>query len=220
MCGISIEARLCPALGHACHGAGQARRMTTCNRNALIAFCLGLGLLGVAALCQWRQLPLSEYLAGLSAGLGVFCLLLSLVLWLSRGNLQDSTQPALARRYHREFGVPMLLYVVMLFWKYLLGRVDPNWARVLIALLPAVLVALVIRAVARHVRDSDEMQRRIELESIAIAAGLVSGAYMTGGFLQAAHLIDIPATVAMLWVFPMLCALYGVTKSINARRFQ
>ncbi len=44
----------------------------------------------------------------------------------------------------------MLLYVlVMLFWRYLLGHVGPHWARVLIALLPAVLVVLVIRAVAR-----------------------------------------------------------------------
>lgn len=110
--------------------------------------------------------------------------------------------------------------VVMLFWRYLLTHVNPDWARVLIALLPAVLVVLVIRAVARFVRDSDEMQRRIELEAIAIAAGLVSGAYMTAGFLQAAQLIDIPASAAMLWVFPLLCAIYGISKVINARRFE
>ncbi|APP79003.1 hypothetical protein ABQZ99_019355 [Xanthomonas hortorum pv. vitians] len=195
--------------------------MTSYNRNALVALCLGLGLIAVGALGHWRLLPLSAYLAGLCAGAGVSCLLLALLFWLSRGSMGDSARPALARRYQREFGVPMMLYVVvMLVWKYLLAHVDPNWARVLIALLPAVLVALVIRAVARYVRDSDEMQRRIELESIAIAAGLVSGAYMTGGFLQAAELIDIPATVAMLWVFPLLCGIYGITKSINARRFQ
>ncbi|MFC7520045.1 hypothetical protein ACFQS6_07200 [Xanthomonas populi] len=190
--------------------------MTRYNRNARVALCLGLSLLAAGALGHWRRLPLSAYVAGL--GVGVSCLLLALLFWLSRGSMRDSTRLALARRYHREFGVPMLLYVVvMLFWTYLLAHVDPNWARVLITLLPAVLVALVIRAVARYVRDSDEMQRRIEPESIAIAAGLVSGAYMTGGFLQAAELIDIPATVAMLWVFPMLRAIYGITKRINAR---
>ncbi|KQQ83828.1 hypothetical protein ASF73_17660 [Xanthomonas sp. Leaf131] len=195
--------------------------MTGNHRNALVALCLGLGSLTVGVLGHWRLLPLSAYIAGLCAGVGVSCLLLALLFWLTRGSMRDSTRPALARRYHREFGVPMALYVVvMLFWRYLLAHVDPDWARVLIALLPAVLVALVIRAVARYVRDSDEMQRRIELESIAIAAGLVSGAYMTGGFLQAAELIDIPATVAMLWVFPLLCGIYGITKSINARRFQ
>ncbi|WP_040149393.1 hypothetical protein, partial [Xanthomonas citri] len=166
-------------------------------------------------------LPLNNYLAGLSAGIGGSCMLLSVPMWLMRGSMRDSARPMLAQRYYREFGIPMVLYVlVMLFWRYLLGHVGSNWARVLIALLPAVLVVLVIRAVARYVRDSDEMQRRIELEAIAIAAGLVSGAYMTAGFLQAAELIDVPASAAMLWVFPLLCAIYGITKSIHARRFE
>ncbi|USJ02681.1 hypothetical protein MUG10_11835 [Xanthomonas prunicola] len=195
--------------------------MTSCKRKALLVFCLGLVFLGVGLLGLWQVLPMDDYIAGLSAGIGGSCMLLSVPMWLARGNMRDSTRPVLARRYYREFGVPMLLYVlVMLFWRYLLGHVGPNWARVLIALLPAVLVVLVIRAVARYVRDSDEMQRRIELEAIAIAAGLISGGYMTAGFLQAAELIDVPASVAMLWVFPLLCAIYGITKSIHARRFE
>ncbi|WP_372161773.1 hypothetical protein ACCP91_19240 [Xanthomonas axonopodis pv. cyamopsidis] len=182
--------------------------MTSCKGKALLVFCVGLVFLGIGLLGLWHVLPLNNYLAGVSAGIGGSCMLLSVPMWL-------------ARRYYREFGIPMLLYVlVMLFWRYLLGHVGPHWARVLIALLPAVLVVLVIRAVARYVRDSDEMQRRIELEAIAIAAGLVSGAYMTAGFLQAAALIDVPASAAMLWVFPLLFAIYGITKSIHARRFE
>ncbi|CEJ48513.1 hypothetical protein ACSAMZ_19170 [Xanthomonas citri pv. bilvae] len=195
--------------------------MTSCKRKALLVFCVGLVLLGIGLLGLWQVLPLNNYLAGLSAGIGGSCMLLSVPMWLMRGSMRDSARPMLAQRYYREFGIPMVLYVlVMLFWRYLLGHVGSNWARVLIALLPAVLVVLVIRAVARYVRDSDEMQRRIELEAIAIAAGLVSGAYMTAGFLQAAELIDVPASAAMLWVFPLLCAIYGITKSIHARRFE
>ncbi|OOW64616.1 hypothetical protein Xmlh_21175 [Xanthomonas axonopodis pv. melhusii] len=195
--------------------------MTSCKRKALLVFCLGLAFLGIGLLGLWQVLPLNNYLAGLSAGIGGSCMLLSVPMWLMRGSMRDSARPMLAQRYYREFGIPMVLYVlVMLFWRYLLGHVGSNWARVLIALLPAVLVVLVIRAVARYVRDSDEMQRRIELEAIAIAAGLVSGAYMTAGFLQAAELIDVPASAAMLWVFPLLCAIYGITKSIHARRFE
>lgn len=177
--------------------------MTSCKRKALLVFCVGLAFLGIGLLGLWQVLPLNNYLAGLSAGIGGSCMLLSVPMWLMRGSMRDSARPMLAQRYYREFGIPMVLYVlVMLFWRYLLGHVGSNWARVLIALLPAVLVVLVIRAVARYVRDSDEMQRRIELEAIAIAAGLVSGAYMTAGFLQAAELIDVPASAAMLWVFP------------------
>ncbi|MBD4771818.1 hypothetical protein GUG18_16445 [Xanthomonas citri pv. citri] len=195
--------------------------MTSCKRKALLVFCVGLAFLGIGLLGLWQVLPLNNYLAGLSAGIGGSCMLLSVPMWLMRGSMRDSARPMLAQRYYREFGIPMVLYVlVMLFWRYLLGHVGSNWARVLIALLPAVLVVLVIRAVARYVRDSDEMQRRIELEAIAIAAGLVSGAYMTAGLLQAAELIDVPASAAMLWVFPLLCAIYGITKSIHARRFE
>ncbi|KGU57272.1 membrane protein [Xanthomonas phaseoli pv. phaseoli] len=195
--------------------------MTSCKRKALLVFCVGLVFLGIGLLGLWQVLPLNNYLAGLSAGIGGSCMLLSVPMWLMRGSMRDSARPMLAQRYYREFGIPMVLYVlVMLFWRYLLGQVGSNWARVLIALLPAVLIVLVIRAVARYVRDSDEMQRRIELEAIAIAAGLVSGAYMTAGFLQAAELIDVPASAAMLWVFPLLCAIYGITKSIHARRFE
>ncbi|AZR28561.1 hypothetical protein NX80_021245 [Xanthomonas vasicola pv. arecae] len=195
--------------------------MTNCKRKALLVFCVGVFFLGIGLLGLRQVLPMDDYIAWLSAGIGGSCMLFSVPMWLARGNLRDSTRPALAQRYHREFGVPMLLYVVvMLFWRYLLGHVGPNWARVLIALLPAVLVVPVIRAVARYVRDSDEMDRRIKLEAIAIAAGLVSGAYMTARFLQAAELIDVPASAAMLWVFPLLCAIYGITKSIHARRFE
>jgi hypothetical protein len=77
----------------------------------------------------------------------------------------------------------------------------------------------VLRAFVRYVRDSDEMQRRIELESGAIAGLLVSATYLAAGFLQSADLIAIPAKVAMLWVFPALCMFYGVTKVIVSRHY-
>jgi hypothetical protein len=47
-----------------------------------------------------------------------------------------------------------------------------------LALFPALLVCWVMRAFVRYVRDSDEMQRRIELESGAIAALLVRAGYL------------------------------------------
>jgi hypothetical protein len=34
-----------------------------------------------------------------------------------------------------------------------------------------------------------------------------------------AGLIDIPAAVAMLWVFPSLCLTYGVAKIFIGRRY-
>jgi hypothetical protein len=90
---------------------------------------------------------------------------------------------------------------------------------VLVALLPALLVLWVMRAFVRYVRDSDELQRRIELESGAVAALLVSAGYLGAGFLQTAELIAVPAKVAMLWVFPLLCLFYGIVRTINGRRY-
>ncbi|WP_372392718.1 hypothetical protein ACCQ05_01590 [Xanthomonas sp. NCPPB 3582] len=186
---------------------------------ALQVVSVALILLG--GVRRWLPWQMSDYTQGLLIGCGIGGLLVALMLYVGRGSLRDSAPPALVRRYRKEFAPPMLGYVaVMLCWRHLLASVQTNAMRVLIALLPALLLMLAIRAVARFVRDSDEMQRRIELESIAIAAGLVSMTYMTAGFLQSAQLIAVPAAAAMIWVFPALCMTYGFTKAINARRYQ
>lgn len=154
------------------------------------------------------------------SGAGIGLLAAAAMMWRAPAWLRDAAPPALARRYYRDFLPPMLAHVaVMPTWRPLLDAVGPTWLRVVVALLPALLVVLVIRAVARFMRDADEMQRRIELESVAIAAGGVAAVYMAGGFLQSAGLIAIPASVAMLWVFPMLCAGYGFIKIAIASRY-
>ena len=196
--------------------------MTRCRRAAVLVLAGSVLVGATAAIAAWQQWPVKPYVLGVVTGLAVFGLLLGLVLWFApAGTLHDTATPALTRRYYREFVPPMTLYfVVVMGWKPLLHAIDAIALRVLVALLPALLMALVIRAVARYVRDSDEMQRRIELESIGLAAGVVSTVYMTAGFLQSAKLIAIGATSAMLWVFPLLCVSYGLTKVFIARRFQ
>jgi hypothetical protein len=137
----------------------------------------------------------------------------------SRGCAGD--RPALRRRYLREFIPAMLSYVVALFLSlWLLKRIDVLWLRAVVALLPVPPVALVLRAIVRRIRDTDELQRRIELESISIATATISLLYMAGAFLQLARVIDLAAGDAMLWVFPLVCLVYGLVKSVVARRFQ
>ena len=133
----------------------------------------------------------------------------------------ENAPPALQRRYTREMLVGMGSYTVLLFVSLLLLRsVEAPALRAVIALLPVAPIALVLRAMVRFIRGVDELQQRIELEAICIAAGLVSFVYMTGGFLQAARVIDVPASAAMLWVFPLICGTYGVAKSVVARRYR
>ena len=88
------------------------------------------------------------------------------------------------------------------------------------ALLPVLPIGFALRAIMRFVRGVDEMQQRIELESIAFATALVSLLYLAGGFLQLARVIDLPAGLAMTMVFPLTCGVYGAAKLVVAGRFR
>lgn len=206
--------------------AGMARgraamtALTSCKRAALVVAALSLLALGVAVLANLGLLPLDDNVRGFAMGLGASGLLPALLLWFTPGDFRDSAPRALMRRYYREFFPPMACYfVVMLMWKRLIAGVDIVWLRVLVALLPAAFIALAIRAIARYVRDSDELQRRIELESVGIAAGLASMACMAAGFLQSAKLIELRADMAMLLVFPAICVFYGVARIFIGLRY-
>jgi MFS family permease len=193
--------------------------LPTCQRRALWALALSLASLAAGGLGQWLGWGLPDRVNGFFVGMGIGGLFAAALLWFTP-DMSDAVPKKLARRYQRDVAVAMSLYIaIMLFWKRLLDLVDATWLRVLIALAPALLVCWVLRAFVIYVRDSDEMQRRLELESVAIAAMLMSAIYLAAGFLQSADLIAVPAKVAMLWVFPSLCLLYGVTKVFVSRRY-
>jgi hypothetical protein len=197
-----------------------AEALPTCRRKALFAGGIGLVQLVLAAVAHVARLPISDTNLGLLTGMAVGLLFAALLLWFSP-DTSDAVPKALMRRYRREFMPAMAGYIaVMLLWKQLLGLVQAPWLRLLVALLPALLVLWVMRAFVRFVRDSDELQRRIELESGAVAALLISAGYMAAGFVQMAGLIEVPAKLAMLWVFPSLCFTYGAAKVFIARRYQ
>ncbi|AKC86727.1 hypothetical protein [Pseudoxanthomonas suwonensis] len=143
---------------------------------------------------------------------------------LLRGRLPDScdvASPALRRRYTRELMLAMGAYVLVLFASvWLLKQVEEPALRALVALLPLPPIALALRAIVRYIRDTDEMQQRIELEAVCIATAFVSLLYMAGGFLQAAKVIDVPAASAMIWVFPLVCFSYGLAKIVVMRRYR
>jgi hypothetical protein len=195
-----------------------AEPLPNCRRKALWSFAIGvLFLLFAWAAHAWFQLP--SGLVGAIAGMGSGGFFGAVLFWFSP-DTSDAVPKPLMRRYLREVTIAMSAYIAtMLVWKRVLVMVDATWLRVLIALFPALLVGLVLRAFVRYVRGSDEMQRRIELESGAIAGLLVSAVYLAAGFLQSADLIAIPAKVAMMWVFPLLCMLYGVTKIFVSRHY-
>jgi hypothetical protein len=193
--------------------------LTGCRRKSLLTGLASLLALALAAAAHLGHWPISDWSLGLLTGFGVGGIFAAALLWFMP-DTSDAVPRELSRRYLRDIAPAMVGYVaVMLVWKRLLGAVELPLLRVLIALLPAFLLVWMMRAFVRYVRDCDEMQRRIELESGAVAALVLCTGYMTLGFLQTAALINIPATVAMLWVFPALCFSYGLVKVVIARRY-
>lgn len=181
---------------------------------------LGLLLIVLSATAGGLGWAWSATVRGTLAGAGVGCLFGALL----QRQLPDplaATTPALRRRYLREFLPPMAAYVVLVLASVtLLRQAEATWLRALIALMPLPAVALAMRAFVRHVRDTDELQRRLELEAVSLATLLVSMLYLGGGFLQSAKVIDIPAAAAMIWLFPLVCVAYGLAKILVGRGYQ
>lgn len=133
----------------------------------------------------------------------------------------DTAPPALRKRHTREMLIIASVYVVLIAISVsLLKQVEGTALRACVALLPVPAIAMMLRAMIRYIRDVDEMQQRIELQAISFATGLVSLVYFSGGLLQTAHVLDIPASVAMIWVFPLVCLTYGLAKVVVARRYR
>ncbi len=123
------------------------------------------------------------------------------------------------KRYFREMAIAMGAYmlVMLLVWP-MVRRLEPGVPLVAVALLPLLPFAAALRAMIRHVRDSDEFQRKIQLEALAVSAAIVSFASMAGGFLAAARVIELDGTI-LLWVFPALAMLFGLVRCGVARRY-
>ena len=193
--------------------------MRPMRRRALVAFALGLVLFATGVLAVQLDWPLDDTVAGVMAGAGASGLFVALLMWWSP-EACDVGRPALRNRYLREFLPAMLGYVVALSLSlWLLKSIEGGLLRAVVALLPVPPIALALRAMIRYIRDSDELQRRIELEAVSFATAGVSLVYMGGGFLQLAKVIDVPSGVAMIWVFPLVCLLYGIAKAVVARRY-
>ncbi|MBS0465247.1 MAG: hypothetical protein JSS03_09680 [Proteobacteria bacterium] len=101
----------------------------------------------------------------------------------------------------------------------LIRRTDEAWLRTLIVLLPVLPLAMMLRVFIQYTRHADEMQRRIVVEALSFAAALVCLLYFSGGLLQMAKIIDVPADFAMLSVGPMLGLCVVLAKAVIKRRY-
>jgi hypothetical protein len=125
----------------------------------------------------------------------------------------------LHQRYQREFWPAMAAYVAIMFLLWpLLPQVHNALLKLVMALLPVVPVLLVVRAMVRLVLGSDELEQRIHLIGLAVAATAVSTLSLTGGFLAAAGIIRLDGTI-LIWVWPTLVVMYAVGRSWASRQY-
>lgn len=177
-----------------------------------VALLVGVACLIASAFAGWRWLPA---VGAVAAGTGVA--------WLVCARFsRPEPMRAVHKRYLRDFFPAMSGYVVLvLVYGALVPNTESVAGRVVLAILPLLPIVLLIRAIVRLIRDQDELERRIDLEAIAIAAMSTAFGFFSFGLLLSAG-IDwrvAPDAVA-IWVLPCLFGTFGIAKLLVSRRYR
>ncbi len=133
----------------------------------------------------------------------------------------DPLSPA-AARYGRALLTTLSLYVGLLVISLLALRWLPEDALLLRAafgLLPVLPLFGLVLAFARYIRDADELQRLIELKSLALAAAGVGIGFLVAGFLGSAGVVTLRGELTAILVLPSLFGAYGIAKAIVQRSY-
>lgn len=196
-----------------------ASRLFSDKRRLYGLLAAASGLLLAAALLPWPGGVLPGAFGALLAGLGAGGLAVSLMLWWAPG-LLDTYPRSKTWRIVLEAMPPLLLYMLAIDrWPDLLARVPTGGMRMAAACAPALLVLWACWAFARYLRLLDELQQRVELVSVGLAAGLTGILAAAAGALHGAGLVRVPGE-AGLWVFPLLAVAYSLFRAALTRRYQ
>lgn len=124
-----------------------------------------------------------------------------------------------ATQYRRSMASLMAIYVplMLLVWPQV-RLVTSLPLKCVLTLLPTLPVIGVIGLIGKRIARSDELEQRVHLIALGAATGAVSVASLIGGFLIAAHVLNLDGDV-LIWVFPALCMTYGITQIVVHRRY-
>ena len=123
-----------------------------------------------------------------------------------------------AKRYSFAFTGFMLAYAGVVIGVPFLDRAFDfaTPVRIGLALLPVVPTLFALREFMILLHIVDEVQRRIQLEAILIAAAVVGFGSFAWGFVEGA--IDVPR-ISLIWVLPALAAVWGAALPFVRRRY-
>lgn len=127
--------------------------------------------------------------------------------------------PDKAKKHHqRQVVVAMAVYCVALIASgHYLKLNPPQGLKLLLAVLPTLPVIWVMLSVIRYLSQTDELQRRVHLESLAIAAGVTAFLTLTYGFLEA--FAGLPHIEAW-WTFVVIDLVWAGTGCVLWRRYK
>jgi hypothetical protein len=127
-------------------------------------------------------------------------------------------QNEVLKRYYKEFGIAMGFYVVAVIAStMILSNFEfPRIAQIILTLIPVVPTIFVVISIMRALRDSDELQQRIQLQAVtfsAITTGLITFSY---GFLENIGFPPFPS----IWILPMMFFLWGISLGFLWKKYQ
>ena len=122
------------------------------------------------------------------------------------------------KRYRKQAYAGFAAYTAVAFLAtWVIGRYSLGEYRILVALTPILPALFVARAMVRGFSSCDEMQIRIQFESLAFAFVATALLTLTFGFLQALAGVPIANWV---WVWPLMGTLFLVGKLIAKRKYR
>jgi hypothetical protein len=112
----------------------------------------------------------------------------------------------------------MSLYTVLILGcVYLIKHSQPGPLRYVLAILPTLPVIWVMWSLYVFLTRADELQRRLHLESLAVAAGVTAFLTLTYGFLE--EFAGLPH-IAAWWTFIVIDVVWGATHCILRYRYK
>jgi hypothetical protein len=121
------------------------------------------------------------------------------------------------RRYAIQLALAIICYAIVLIISLkLIPSVTRGWLQVLVAIAPVVPVIFVLASIVRLLSRIDEMQRRIHLEAVALAAGITALLALTCGFLENAGLPRLSG----FWTFTSIGVLWAIFALILPRHYR
>ncbi len=90
--------------------------------------------------------------------------------------------------------------------------------KIALAFLPIVPMSAAIWLIAMDIARGDELQQRVHLVALSIAAGITCAASFTAGFLCSAGVLQLHGD-DLIWVLPAMGLTYAVAKWLVGRRY-